>query len=1152
MPIHLLPSLNENSPNADQAGEWSAKDGEFLHTIATSLRKTRQGANVDDQTAVPDPWAQVMVFDAALFDDGHPLHPRAVGEWRGLLALFALAHQRSLNLSVEPISLRPPEARENGGARRSTAFGELVRMLRPHGTLTDEAPWDVIGAVRVKGRLAALLVPPTLVCPIRDGAPALDQVTWRNNDRLQDPCMAEGLNRVDYALILMFCRNMRENLKLGGHGANHRPTALFNLLERFIADLEPIAGLASGLGIERATPYSSLPPDPLYRPFMIQPRVVGQRDYHWGLPPRAEYAEFIKGALLIDLEMAQRVNVAAESIPIWRNISLDQIRRDPQLIATIREEAAEAGYLTLTPDDLFTPSLCRLSGSKVVGHPYDVNDDSRRHILPLQAAALLFLTPEQIRSGFRLSGDPAYGMDAVLSLSLTGDGRPCEALQIARTYGKARIVVREQPEALAAWPNFSSPSWRYNFLFCFFPDIKGVKVKPGAVSVAAVRDMLQGAKTSVQRAGILAELGQRFCEAGLTSIRAAGSEFMGIFHAQSTIEAVTWNETAPGLAGAGLILLPEAKEPPRSDAKWMIGVDFGTTNTMVYAKRDSEPPKPVTFANRLQSAFEAPRDKDLWRAFIDKFSLPDNEVQLPFMSVYKPVSGAGEGRRLPVCTDAIDFIPDPSIAITETIGWGLSQGGGQPPRNFNLKWLEDSRSRERMRLYLAQVVMQSLAEAMATGVAPSAVSCRFSYPEAFSITQRDEFSKILPGVLALGARPGGEPGDGPRLDTLRSESTCAGHFFYDREKAFFANSVLTLDIGGNTTDITLWQANRSIWGASLVLGGRHMVADFLVHNKLLLEQLLDGHKIRKEVDLFPAGGLHGDTLAACRNSVEMLLNTPLPSDGASGIRTIWHRYDNQTVTGQSLAQGLELIAEVALAGILYYVGNVIRVISAPNAEGIPLFDSQQRGLQICIGGKPSQLYKRLLPSRDDDHVGGAAKARGAGMAALMEQAAQIQQRPITFNFSDHPKHEVAYGLLTDTIARGDEKLLRIITGEELLGDGRRLSAQTDIEDLSLDHEWRADGLNELQRFIAVYQKEFGRRINLKPENIALLNDKVNQRLAEIQHGRKAEHNKGRQPAAPGVPPDARVMTMEPIFIIALRELIGTLIRNIGNNIIAKV
>jgi hypothetical protein len=1151
MPIHLLPSLNENSPNADKAGEWSAKDSEFLHTIATSLRKTRQGANVDDMTAVPDPWAQVMVFDAALFDAGHPLHPRAVGEWRGLLALFALAHQRSLNLSIELISLKPSET-GGGGVKPAASFGDLVRSMRPRGTLTDDSAWDVIAAVRVNGRLAGLMTPPTLVCPTRDGGAISDQVTWRGNGRLWDPCAADGLNGVDYALIQAFCRNLLDSSPLQGGNENHRPALLRGLLESYLADLQPLAKLRPGIGIELAQPYSSLPPNLLYRPFQFQPRAVGQSNFHWGLAPRAEYAEFCKGALLIDPETANRVNQPAENIPIWRNISLDQIRRNPQLIQVIREEAAEAGYLTLTSDDLFTTTLCRLSGSKIVGHPVDGDDASRRHVLPLQPAALLFLTPEQLRQGFSLTGAPEIGMDAALSLPLIGDSRPGEQLRITRAYSKTQIVVREQPEALATWPDFSSPSWRYNFLFCFFSEIKGVKVKPSAISVAAVRDSLKGVTNPGQQVAALAKFAERISGAGLTPIGSSASEFMGIFHAETAIEAVHWNEAALG-GGGGLILTPETTTPSPSDAKWMIGVDFGTTNTTVYAKRDAGRPKVVTFAKRLQPAFETHRDSRIWEAFVQRFALPDKDIELPFMSVHKEVSNAGDRSRLPVCTDAIDFILDPGQALQEIITYDLTHGKSYPPPNFNLKWSEDPRSRERMRLFLAQVVMQTLAEAMAVGVPPSAVACRFSYPEAFSITQRDEFSRILPSVLALAAGPGGERNEGPRLDGLRSESSCAGHYFYANKKAFFGGSVLTLDIGGNTTDITLWQANRAIWGSSVVLGGRHILVDYFIYNGKLLEDLLGAHSIASDVRLLFSNAPQEHDRERYINSIEAIINRPLPRDDASGIRSFWDRYDNQDLTGQPLAQMLELIAELALAGILHYVGNVMTAISRPDAAGVKLFDAQRGDLQICLGGNPSRLYKRLLPSQNDASAGGAAKARIAGLSALMAQSAHVPQWSISLDFSDLPKHEVAYGLLADTLANGDRKMLKVVIGEELHIGGDKLSPQAEIENLSSDQEWRVNGLPELRRFIAAYQTALGRRVSLTPDNERLLVNKVNQQLAEIRQARLEEEGKSQPDTIlDATGDDARVMAMEPVFIIALRELIELLIRNAGKNMIAKV
>lgn len=98
MAVWNLPAFRDNAPFPQPAdfGRWQIADG-TLNRLGASL-KLESSPFVDPHEpvrAIPDPWAQARAFAEALLDGDaqHPLYATAVSQWRGLIALFALAER---------------------------------------------------------------------------------------------------------------------------------------------------------------------------------------------------------------------------------------------------------------------------------------------------------------------------------------------------------------------------------------------------------------------------------------------------------------------------------------------------------------------------------------------------------------------------------------------------------------------------------------------------------------------------------------------------------------------------------------------------------------------------------------------------------------------------------------------------------------------------------------------------------------------------------------------------------------------------------------------------------------------------------------------------------------------------------------------------
>ena len=104
----LLPPLNEDHavPLPSTHGKWVLDDNSILGRISNGLKDITIEQNIEDLISIPDVWARVSVVKNALFDDKHPLNYTVRGEWRGLLALFALMPYHGKNIETVPINLK--------------------------------------------------------------------------------------------------------------------------------------------------------------------------------------------------------------------------------------------------------------------------------------------------------------------------------------------------------------------------------------------------------------------------------------------------------------------------------------------------------------------------------------------------------------------------------------------------------------------------------------------------------------------------------------------------------------------------------------------------------------------------------------------------------------------------------------------------------------------------------------------------------------------------------------------------------------------------------------------------------------------------------------------------------------------------------------
>ncbi len=383
MPYLAYPLMSDRSAvtQPEKSGVWTlVEQADFLLQSAEGLQINWDAATAAQQTllSTPDVWAQVAMFEADLIfsasaaADSHAgaRHTRALGEWRGLLALLALSHSIRLGIGGSLIDLKAL-SRARGGMQ----FGQVAFQLRPADVAFEQLSWDAVSALKIGNGLVGLINPATLVAPVKEYAGAIGaQVPWFRNGRLVDPCIpAVGLTRRQHLILQIYLTALRASLLDFANGGTSAEV-LLQLLEDYRDNCrERASGEDPGQVLE-LDPLTTVPLPPGQPPYAELIRVWrGVRteppEFSTMLGLRREVAsrrgpdgaerpleQPFKGVLLIDSKAENRAGIA-----FWGDVTLEAMLTNQALRKDVEERAAREGYVCHDADAFFTDKLYEIA-----------------------------------------------------------------------------------------------------------------------------------------------------------------------------------------------------------------------------------------------------------------------------------------------------------------------------------------------------------------------------------------------------------------------------------------------------------------------------------------------------------------------------------------------------------------------------------------------------------------------------------------------------------------------------------------------------------------------------------------------------------------------------------------------------------------------
>jgi hypothetical protein len=1087
----ILPQLKRGNQvaNFGATGEWDNRQWGQAKNLYEGLELEKIDFQVN---SIPDAWARPVLFEMILFDPGkkpepgvagpeqkgHPLHERVLGEWRGLLALFALRTWRGItDLAVDPVFVGDPANWPD--------FLKVTANLAPRKTLAPDTLWTSTCVILLGGQPIGLFSPTTLVCTATDctGRIRQEQVPWFDDKRgrLQDP---KGHLGADEKRGLAAWLNRLKDMLTHHAGllsGSNEWLQLSQLLADFATDLlqsqPPLqAGECpnhpNGLTLRTG----------VFRYLSCALKEVENRKSHVRLIPSEGRGEGAPDWLMLDKNIAGDWGLGPNEVVVWSGVPLSAALSPASLQGPRNRVAGRAmtNAEWAPAPEIFSDCLYLIRQKNALPGAMQCDGADRllgrdnlpvTPLLPLKERLLTYLSPKEIKE--RMSFEPGPGSDEVtvrFRLPLTGTSLAGEEFVVSKTYsypkekdparGKANggandpIVTLGESPVIEIWPNFQIPGWKAYYCYYSTGSVAGsqqfFRAKPLGGS---------GESRSVENFEITRL--EKFPEAMVCS--------------------------GPGGQYAGVILLNRPGDDPAPQGRtYKIGVDFGTTGTRIFTREGETEPQQVVFAPRMMRVTDSSVQNPEYKEFLP--SLAEKTESL--LSLFHEFAGAPQAPR-PILDGHVYFVRD----YTQF-------NASRQDIAKNMKWGQQERERVLARLFLHQLCLQTSAEAVNVGV--GAINWRFSFPASFSTDDRQAFGQVWRSIMTgCAADTGLTHTLGPRKD----ESIAAARFFARRMGAPLDRGTVCLDIGGGTSDIAVWQDENTLrCHASVRLAGRD----------IFLYPLYVAPRFLETCFSMETNALNEAASNRLEDAFYAQADALLKSKGDQMLMSL-----SQKAAEPKVKEFLRLI-EVGLSGLFYYVGLTLKALTEQGQ-----YREQMPNVYLGGNGAKLMLWCNMGEFDPESRV-------IAHLKKMLAASTGFAQTPFDIAISVQPKAEVAYGLLIDeqfvgTAPRppdggdtdadeGEEPDSRVVAGETFTQKGKNhqwgewLDVDTVHEGVRVDPE-----LKNFAAFVAALP-----RVEGEP---AALDEAVRQRIvADINN---ELINDSKQPRSK--------VRLQPLFIAALKS-----------------
>jgi hypothetical protein len=953
VPTDVKQSLWVGVPNAKILGE-----------IADGLPNTDLKAYTRNDVAIPSPWSIFITNEMSLtLPKFKGLNEYAYNQWCGLIALLIL---RQLNNYEQGHELRIVPLKWN---HQNDPFFETIKDLSPPKSqiFKNKPDWLDCSAVKLGNETIAFLAHNTFVCPVFSISKSaitelnvLDPTIVGSDYEFRSPkdyfVGRNDSNRSKYALQLVLgkirdiisdqIKPGRENLTI--------IQSMQKLLDQYLEDL--------GKVVENGS--ISLPPEQelsinsvydIFKQLCIEPKELDVDK----LPFLLKHVFHEKNVALLSLNFTGMTPTELSTSNITQNLVYSQIRPDNIRSFTGIKDGIE---IVLDTDLLLDSMVMRdkegntenafhsLSGKTTISG-YEV-------IWPVSEKLLELYTADRLNKmlDIKKENDVVF---VTLTLELKGKMRSHEVTKkyhIKRIsdenrgiddVGVCSIFESRRLPLWAIWPyakilnNQKASVWeRYTF-FCVdhvYTNTPVFKIEP--LFTGGKEEDLKPRKLSAINENAK-ELYYRHCT-----------------ELPSALKILEQKDGDPYFRGAVFLNQPEPTE--MLDSAWNVGVDFGTTSTSVfynkggvndipvflqllneYRWKEGSSPEPEPVNEKLKSnnicvLCNSIADQGLLnKYFIDRHCLS----QKGYTSTFEELVNTSDN----VTKDLFD---------TGRIFWhnyeNLRNVNADENRRKHLKsgikWESDKKWTAR---YLNQLLTQISYRAIEMGIGK--IRWFFSYPTAFSSDDQISYSDRMEQLIT-DLRDTGLDHKFDKKNNILTESVAAALSFWRKKIEY--DKFLCIDIGGGTSDISIWVNKELKFQTSVKFASRDMFIAPLA--KLLKRQSVMNTVCTSIVSDRIHTMLRYGEKEASEDSIPFLIENVL----FEYLIDFKLRLNELRDEDKTAKHNFVYLVYVAYAGLFFYLTNlIVALLNECDIRGEIVVGLSGKGSKLTEWIQPKPIYK---------------------------------------------------------------------------------------------------------------------------------------------------------------------------------------------------
>jgi hypothetical protein len=953
----LLPKLKNAVPAGEAAGQWNFAGPAMFNQIARDL-----DYDVPPNTqinSVPSPWARAMQIQSAILDPNYPTRDGLLQQYQGLLATLALCEIKKLRIEANEVDLI--------AERIENEFAQSLWNLRPSDqdnllTFTPpEGPWKNLYLFSVDSGVIGFTSPATLVVPASQLSPVLSQrIPWIGT--------ATGTNQVGTNIFLdptPFLNPLEKqgfagwlvNLANAVLSCGSPNQTLIGAVAKVLQDFANQLGGARQTGAALQTtgqpfgiPIAPSPLTAISQP--VQPQVQASN-----VQVRTSAIRKVEKPLyLIDQEILPRIlGRSAQDIYVHGATTLASFRRED--IPTSQGVFLYTGEL-FAPEVYYFKQPGAFPGSWLT-QKFEASELSI--LLPLNELLRNYFSSRELQQSVDLEScqtPEGPGVRVTLTLSVSGFDQPTQVKVFKDFPLKAENELSGDVPALALWPSVMPGDWTEYFLFI-------EDSEEGSVGFA-VDEPTPGSMPS--------------------TIKDATARFK-VWRCDrypDVLEAVDRDHRF-----LGLLPLTLPKPDPGAAQTWNVGVDFGTSFTNIHLRSAGRPQRLQLKTNvfPITQIPAATADRFYREYFIPNRLIPEGNN--PPMSTMLTIKGwQEENNVIPKLIDqARLYVP---ILTGAAAGDHIKS---------NIKWDFPQYQRP----FLAELTRMIAAQAASEGV--RTIRWHVSYPSAFSRADLAFYKTTWERVLEELNQVTGQTHTMDVTDTAyKTESIAFAQYFADVMERNLVHTTC-VDIGGGTSDLSIWQEMALVHQASVPFAGRELFHNLLQPNLAYLNDIF----ALKDSDATSLREILSNS-----SNFNAALDVYLRSNDRQILENI-----NASSRNPRIEQFRTLLT-FGFAGLYFYIGQLLRYLS----EEKKLLRHQVT--PVLLGGNGSRFLNWLA-------LGGVFRSDTEPnllLSKVMATAANFEssQHEDTIP-SDAPKQEAAGGLvvsetrLTGLVNSGEAILL---------------------------------------------------------------------------------------------------------------------------------